>query len=507
MIKPSRKNAFSSLQAIESKQDACKAFFAKKGRIPSRLTDLRLGLFPIPRYGLTMLEVIFSMVVILVGLVSVGLLIPLAGRQAADSYQITQGLAAGESAVSMLNTSEITQPGSVSPWCFYDEAGNISHKVESIRNAYNLLGLGLDPPQSHIEACESQNRVAGYGFCFDPLFWGNQLPDPLPPPFVKTNFPCLNANFNPADIGNPNPPAYAGSVPRLVRVSAWNPSLQVVDLSTQQRPGLAFIPGPAAVRLATLHGGDLAQISPSANKALGPLKLMYPSPQASGRALLGSPVAPDTPSWIMMLTPSVSTPLQPVSVTTENFIQNERTSNQPVRIPTLFDASIIVFAKRDVRDINANMSAAAQNFPNSERILRVSDINAEALTSGTFNLTLQGSSFVNPRVKIGDWLMLSRWTQEAIPQATQFTKRQVHRWYRIIGIEGEDTFPVSVRVTGAPWNWTEDEVRLWARSFGTQPTGPPGPNVVVPPNSPPFEVHATLLRDVVHVYERQIELQ
>lgn len=468
------------------------------------------------RYGLTMLEVIFSMVVILVGLVSVGLLIPLAGRQAADSYQITQGLAAGESAVALLNTSEIIRPGVASPWCIREDGSTppLSYRVESLQNAYGLLGLGLNAPGTSIQACVNQNMAAGYGFCVDPLFWGSQSPIPLNLPFVRTNFPCLDASFNPVYIGDPNPPAPPDSVPRLVRVSAWNPSFQVVP-GTQQAPGpaLACLPRPAAARLATLEGGDVVQISPSANKALGPLKAMYPSPPASGSALLGSPVAPDTPSWMMTLTPSVSTPLQPVNVTQENYTQNVRASNQPVRIPTLYDASIIVFSKRDVRDINSTMSAAAQNLPTSERILRVSDINAEALTSGTFNLTLQGSQFVNPKVKIGDWLMLSRWTQEDLPPQnlspqSPFTRRQVHRWYRIIGIEGEETFPVTVRVVGSPWNWTENEVSLWARSFGgMQPTGPPGPNIVVPPNSPPFEVHATLLKDVVHVYERQIELQ
>ena len=68
------------------------------------------------RSGLTMLEVIFSMVVILVGLVSIAFLIPLAGRQAEDSQQITQGLAAGESAIALFNTANIAQPTLESPW-------------------------------------------------------------------------------------------------------------------------------------------------------------------------------------------------------------------------------------------------------------------------------------------------------------------------------------------------------------------------------------------------------
>lgn len=65
----------------------------------SNASDLGERMMIKQRSGLTMLEVIFSMVVILVGLVSIAFLIPLAGREAEDSQQITQGLAAGESAI------------------------------------------------------------------------------------------------------------------------------------------------------------------------------------------------------------------------------------------------------------------------------------------------------------------------------------------------------------------------------------------------------------------------
>jgi hypothetical protein len=482
------------------------------------------------RAGLTMLEVIFAMVVILVGLVAVGLLIPLAGRQAADSYQITQGLAAGESAVAMVKASEIIQPSTGSPWCIRDDNAGFSYKTESLQRAYDLLGLSFSPTNDPTIACVYQNRAIGYGFCLDPLFWGEQQPsinDPLPAPFVRSQFPCLKEDFNPASIGDPSPPAYGGSVPRLIRVSAWNPSSVQGAPFAQQADG--YLPRPAATRLATLEGGDLVQFSPDVNKALGPLRSVYTSPETvfpirgnPVAPVLGDPVAPDTPSWMMTLTPSISTPLLPQSVTIQNFIAGvpDSKSNQPVRIPSNYDLAIVVFSKRDVRDINKDMSATAQNLPNSERILRVSDIASEALTSGTFNLTLEGSPYINPRIKIGDWMMLSRWTEEDLPPVSAppsppWIRRQIHRWYRVIGIVGEDAFPVSVRVVGTPWNWTENEVSAWywwANATGQppgvprKPINPPGPNSVFLPTGNSSEVHATLLRDVVHVYERQIEL-
>ena len=46
--------------------------------------------------GLTVVEVLFAMVIILVGLIGVAAMIPFAGRQAEDSYKITQAGAAGE---------------------------------------------------------------------------------------------------------------------------------------------------------------------------------------------------------------------------------------------------------------------------------------------------------------------------------------------------------------------------------------------------------------------------
>lgn len=442
------------------------------------------------RHGLTMLEVIFAMVVILIGLVGVGLLIPLAGRQAADSVQTTQGLATGESAVAMVNTTLVAQPTLEMPWCLRDDSAGVGYSIGSMKDAYDRVALTFPAPSDEVQAAVAQNEAMGIGFCIDPLFWGyqNRVPmNPLPLPFARTRFPCLDDFASPVTLV-----ATATRVPRLLRGSLSDP-----------RVPSSWLTQSTSVRLASMDGGDLVQATPDRNKALGPLRAVYASSTA-GLPLIGSPKSQDASSWMITVTPSESTPIVPLNMTRQNY-NGTVLSNRPVQIPTTYNVSVVVFGKRDVRDINPTISPALLNLPISERTFRVADVSSEALSSGTFSVTLEGSPLINARIKIGEWLMMSRFTkQELLPRPQNaanatLISRQVHRWYRVVGVSGEDTLPRTIRVSGKPWNWTEGEI------LDLQQRGLPVPTV--PPSPAAIETHAVLMRDVVHVFERQMELQ
>lgn len=463
------------------------------------------------RDGLTMLEVIFSMVVILVGLVSVGLLIPLAGRQAADSYQITQGLVAGESAVAMVNTALIAQPTLESPWCLRDDVAQQGFSIGSMKDAYDRIALTFPAPGNNpgadTRACVAQNEAISLGFCIDPMFWGYQTRvsgNPLPAPFQRTRFPCLDDFANCENLLEPPDPSTRNRVPRLLRVSLSDPQVPTEWLKQS-----------TAVRLAMMSGGDLVQVSPSKNQAAGPLRAIYASP-TTGNPLIGGLPTQDTPSWLMTVTPSENTPLIPLVLAKENLdATGSVMSNRPVQIPRIYNVAVVVFAKRDPRDINPNINPNLLNYPLSERALRVTNITTDASTSGTFSMTVNADNAINAKIKVGDWLMMSRFTkEELLPRqqnigSTTDITRQIHQWYRVVGVTGEDVFPRIIRVAGKPWTWTENEVAFRSRLLNTPPTdlAPPSPGTPMPPSGRPLEIHAVLLRDVVHVYERQIDLQ
>ena len=453
------------------------------------------------RSGLTMLEVIFAMVVILVGMVAIGLLIPLAGREAEDSYQITQGLAAGDSALALFNTTNIAQPSLESPWCLVDDIGGNEHSVSTMQAAYDAAARTFPVPQNRLRAAIAQNEVAGLGFCIDPLFWGFQSRpgNRVPLPFFRTRFPFHFDNTNPvlmvADQQNPR-------AARLLRGSLTDPNAST--------PG-SWLRQPAAVRLATMYGGDIVQPSTTKNKALGPIRSVY---VAGDGSIVASPASAQQSSWLVTITPSENNPIIGRDRITQ--FQQDISFNQPLSIARLYDVALVVFSKRDVRevgstvvvrqgDLQSQRPAEILNVPSSERVVKVTAIDNEALRSGTFNITVDGYSGMDASIKPGDWLMMSRFAmRDLLPRpsdASMVTKisRQVHRWYRVVGASGNDAFPRTLRVAGKPWDWTEGEIDDFIEKNETLPSVPPLPTA--------YETHAVILKDVVQVFERQMELR
>ncbi|MCY2998264.1 MAG: prepilin-type N-terminal cleavage/methylation domain-containing protein [Planctomycetota bacterium] len=423
------------------------------------------------RKGLTLLEVIFSMVVLLVGLVAIVFLIPLAGREAEDSQQITQGLAAGESALAMFTTTSVAQPTLESPWCLVDDIGSVEHSVATMRDAFNAAARTFPVPPNAVQAAIAQNEAIGIGFCIDPLFWGyqNRATNDVALPFFRTRFPFMFDNTDPILlVSNQNIPR----APRLLRGSLSDPQLTVRGSWLRQ---------PAAVRLATMYGGDLVQPSGTKNKAIGPLRSVYVD--ANGSIL---------------------------SDRVKAIYQQNLLANQPLDVPRLYDVALVVFSKRDVRELAAmavlspgdfqnSRPSEVMNVPTGERVVKVTDMSSDALHSGTFNIEVSGYPTMDSKVKAGDWLMLSRFAfRDLIPRPSGTISRQVNRWYRIISVTG-DGYPLSLRIAGKPWDWTEGEISDLLEKGQAIPTLPPAVGT--------YQTQAVIMKDVVQVYERQMELR
>ena len=448
------------------------------------------------RKGLTLLEVIFSMVVLLVGLVAIVFLIPLAGREAEDSQQITQGLAAGESALAMFTTTNVAQPTLESPWCLVDDIGSVEHSVATMRDAFNAAARTFPVPPNAVQAAIAQNEAIGIGFCIDPLFWGyqNRATNDVALPFFRTRFPFMFDNTDPVLlVSNQNIPR----APRLLRGSLSDPQLSVRGSWLRQ---------PAAVRLATMYGGDLVQPSGTKNKAIGPLRSVYVDANGS---ILSTSTAAQQASWLATITPAESTPIIDLDRVKAIYQQN-LLANQPLDVPRLYDVALVVFSKRDVRelaamavlspgDFQSSRPSEVMNVPTGERVVKVTDMSSDALHSGTFNIEVSGYPTMDSKVKAGDWLMLSRFAfRDLIPRPSGTISRQVNRWYRIISVTG-DGYPLSLRIAGKPWDWTEGEISDALEKGQAIPTLPPAVGT--------YQTQAVIMKDVVQVYERQMELR
>ena len=322
--------------------------------------------------------------------------------------------------------------------------------------------------------------------------------------------------------------------PRLLRGSLTDPRALA--------PG-SWLRQPAAVRLATMYGGDIVQPEAQKNKALGPIRSVYVAEDGS---IISNPVASQQSSWLVTVTPSENTPSITLDRAREAVTKYGLTvfANQPTDIPRVYDVALVVFSKRDAREINAVTAAPGAtppvlNVPAGELVFNVVNMTDDALTSGTFNVTIQGLAGTEESVSVGNWLMMSRFSYEeilprleselsAIPsRPRRYFKRQIHRWYRVVGVSQGSAGAKVLKLSGKPWGWTEQEIEMLQNykengNNGYPPMVPPKPNNPLIAGDPnplfPFDldlrrnnippvIQAVVLKDVVQVFERQMELR
>lgn len=434
--------------------------------------------------GLTVIEVLFAMVIVLVGLVGIAAMIPFAIRQAEDSYKITQALAAGDNALGIFHSHSIVQPRLESPWLYVDDLGGrtATTSMAELYTGEYTRRIAAQSPTTAADYAVIQNETIGMGFSIDPMFWGYQSSITGSGNFSKTRFPFYN-DIMPGDY-NPLTPIGGAfvSTPRLRRVSLFDPNTDPADPYWLRQAPAAY--------MATANGGDLIQAKAENDKSAPPLRSEYID---SSGALMQSPTSNMSVSWMATLTPSDSTPVVTASMINITTVPGIRF------LPEFYDLAVVVFSKRDVRDLNLDPVTgvmATGVVPVSERLGFLFDSTAQTPDSwnaGTFDISIESGANVDGKIKIGDWLMLSRNTSVEVAPST-FATRQRHKWYRVISVTGENAFPRSVRVAGEPWYWTEHELKYFSAN-GVSPL----------PTLPPTAV--TLLKDVVQVYQRSVVIQ
>lgn len=450
------------------------------------------------KLGLTVLEVMFAMVIVLTGLIGVAAMVPFAIRQAEDSYRINHALSAGENALAVFNSQSIVQPRLDAAWQFVDDefaavdsalvAGTWGHFYQGseYRNNYLLLGLNLGNPDG---IARLQNRMIGTGFCIDPLFWASQTRVRVPRlawgNYRRSRFPfyqeAMPNSFEPLEdsVGIPTP--------RLRRISLADP------LPTGTGNG-GWLRLPAAIQVATVSGGDVVTAQPEEDRSAAPLRGEYVD--GTG-ALIQSLTNGSTVSWMATLTPSDSTPI--ITSSSLNLTPQVPPNNPPPieTLPESYDLAVVVFGKRDVReDLDPSAIVASGIVPSSERIGNMVPVGTEFLTSGTFDIDVVAGPSVDPNMKIGDWVMLSRYVYENPYSPTIITAiRERHKWYRVISVGADDAFPVRIRLAGEPWGFTEHEIKLISNSMmlDSSLSFPPFPKTAV-----------TMLKNVIQVYQRSI---
>lgn len=502
---------------------------------------MKLHVFRVRRSGLTVVECLFAMAIMLIGLIGIAAMVPFAGRQASDSYRIVQALAAGENALAVFNSNAVSIPTLNVPWQLVDDSypisppaaiglstpvGDSNHssfvsfpklyegdrangRIYSLYKFYYdyLSSFPATPLGQQARAAVAQNRAMGTGFCIDPMFWAQQLRVPTAANtklmdrdwgnFRRTRFPYYHETY-PSNM-DPFAPVLGGSgtTPRLFRVSLHDPNTPI----SAAYKGWMRLPG--AIRLATVSGGDVSKVTPEKDRSAGALRGFSPS-TLPGAAIVQAMAPESMQSWIATLTPAETTPIvDPKTLPLGPYAENNPMIPPPPAMrfyPESYDLAVVVFGRRNTTELvidDYTTFAAEGMVPEGERLCEVLTFGPEHRTSSTFDVELNASSNVSAVIKTGDWVMMSRYVYSD-PTTRLLPIREHHKWYRIVGVSGDDVFPRIVRVAGQPWDWTLPEIAFFQANGVSSSAALPA--------IPPSTTAVTLIPSVINVYQRTLRV-
>ncbi len=489
------------------------------------------------RAGVTIVEVLFAMFVVLFGLVGLVVLLPLAGRQASDSYSMVHGSAAMENAAAVMVSSFQYLPTSEKPWWFADDEapppragfgpgvgfavpfGTEDRQYRRARSMDEMLSFvqqrylrifGTAPNPIRIETARREGLA--YGFCIDPGFCARQFEEgwiygvPYTPArssatqglFRRTRMPFFDEStvMTSATSFGQNT---AFNYPKLLRVSfeggvVNKGGVASSTLHVQPKPMM----GPETdIAVGTL--GDCQQVTEQEDKSFGALRGFF--------AAAGIPVQPISSqriSWLATLTPSEQT--------------------NPGIVPQHYNLSFVVFSNRDRTFDAAPLSVTgSEKFATGEKMCFATAAASTTPTvtqcgqlaysqnGGAMEIKLWSDDLTDTSIRIGDWVMLSRRMVQGNNFPTAPTDRSLykvthrHRWYRVIGVDSVETWPRVIRIQGEPWDYPEISTVAMQGNANAPVVSNDTMSAVVDLNF--VATTATIFRDVGMVYDKVVSIK
>jgi len=396
----------------------------------------------IARRAVTLVEVIFSIGVILIGLLGLLSILPLAGRRSQDSISFNTGSAMSDNVLTQLLSSRFLSRG------------------ELLALDGTVIGLTTAAPPL-------------VPFVIDPLFCSSfeeaanvSTTDPITVPptlagngYAESVFPHFNTNYSPLlDPSNSGSLTWATPQPRLLRVGVR----RRIPSPLPPAGHTNFFLDAEQARTLVESNDDLPILRPRDTT----LPSRYVTLQSSSASPLayGKRIPSGEYTWIATV--------------------------DPLPGGVYASISVVVMRKRE-RDFVLPRTTTGATEPSEntlgERVAFVS--NAIGFQGGAGGVVeLRGTAAVSPSIRSSDWIMLSRNIPTLPPT---IPPNGFHRWYRVVSAEPE---PV---ITGTPRVWIQ-QVMLdgpdW--SFGVLPATAGLPDNTI----------ATIVRDVVSVSERVVLL-
>lgn len=331
------------------------------------------------RSAVTLVEVVFAMGVVLIGLLGLLSILPLAGQRAQESISLSVGNAVGQQAFDELLLRNYLSNGRLKP----------------IRRH---LDVGLN------DSAVANLEVPSSSFCFDPMFASSTtIPAQADLPmngYNQTRFPYYDDSHNPFLDPSTNSTSWPVPQPRITRVGVTepvdSPATPLPDDETNE-----FVSQISAFNL--VESADSLNVTrpddQSANANFSSASLNA----VSGGLEYGKRLSKGDFTWFATVDPLPDGRFASVSI----IVQRNR--------ERLFDLPTATVAPSSVQENGV-----------SERVAYVSF--ASGFSGGAGGVVhLVSNANTSDRLLANDWVMLSRNT----------TSGPVHRWFRVASVSRE----------------------------------------------------------------------
>lgn len=371
------------------------------------------------RNAITLIEVLFAMLVAVVGLMGIASLLPLAARNAreSNSFNFVQG--AGQSWYQEFSARGLNDYGAWRALQDY-QVGTSNPQFFSMKHA------ALVTPTYSAVTSSSLNRIwAHQAICLDPYFFTDagvtsEITAAITSatiPFAANRqafrpavFPYYQDGHNPVDdaFGPTNP---WPDQPRMIRVTLDAPVMPMSALRQVNRQ-YAEILFTANDDFSTIV--DEKQLDAPATRLF--------TTTGGSTPIFIKAVSDRKYSWMATMMPR-----EPVSV-------NASTASS---VETDYALSIVIFRNRDVNWIDPNDIApgSVENKPNGERLVWVYPLTGDFIGGNGGRVRLIANAAVEDRLSIGDWIMLGK--HYAVDPSNPSNRFAYFRWHRIVAVDTE----------------------------------------------------------------------
>lgn len=371
-------------------------------RPPTRVAGSRRA-----RQGVTLLEVLFSIGIVAVGLLGVLIIVPLAGSRSAQGMIADGADRMGRNAIRLFDIHHMRHPNM---WTRLNRISATTHQYQP----YGAQWTGATR-RTYLWQQTSSLPLQARAFCIDPLFIANERA------LAVTNSTAVPAGtmyfpyYEPGHFGS----LAANLDPRLDRISLY-PRFSSAGMTD----GTAGMTVEQAVSV--FMGEDDLLFKLQEDRTLLP-EQVFDSALAK-RQFEGKF------SWLATVVPVYASFRDEVNL-----------------LPDRYVLSIVVFHRRD---LSLTDQGGALSEPDNERLVLVSQFHSEGYGGGDVQLQTHPNRPVSDlEVKDGQWAMLSAMVNISA-SATPIVV-PVFRWYRVMatdGIEGTGPFTRNVTLQGLDWN-------------------------------------------------------